>query len=83
VPVAAAKVGQIAEVVSHGKTGLLHEPGNLDALARDCERLLSNRSFRATLGRAAAAKVAREFTWARNAERIGQLAKRLILAKRK
>jgi glycosyltransferase involved in cell wall biosynthesis len=83
VPVAAAKVGQIAEVVSHGKTGLLHEPGNLDALARDCERLLSNRSFRATLGRAAAAKVAREFTWARNAERIGQLAKRLILANRK
>jgi glycosyltransferase involved in cell wall biosynthesis len=83
VPVAAAKVGQIAEVVSHGKTGLLHEPGDLDALARDCEKLLSNRKLRATLGRAAAAKVAREFTWARNAERIGELARQLIRAKRK
>jgi Glycosyltransferase len=82
VPVAAAKAGQIAEVVSHGKTGLLHDPGDLNALVRDCEKLLSNPKLSATLGRAAAAKVAREFTWARNAERIGVLAKQLIRAKR-
>jgi glycosyltransferase involved in cell wall biosynthesis len=83
VPVAAAKVGQIAEVVSHGKTGLLHAPGDLGALVGDCERLLSNPKFSATLGRAAAAKVAREFTWARNVERIGELARQLLRAKRK
>jgi len=83
VPVAAAKVGQIAEVVSHGKTGLLHAPGDLSALVGDCEKLLSNPKLRATLGRAAAAKVAREFTWARNVERIGELARQLLRAKRK
>jgi len=83
VPVAAAKVGQIAEVVSHGKTGLLHPAGDLNALVRDCEKLLSNPRLRANLGRAAAAKVAREFTWARNAERIGVLARQLIRLKRR
>lgn len=83
VPVAAAKVGQIAEVISHGRTGLLHTPGDLSALASDCERLLSNPKLRANLGRAAAAKIAREFTWRRNAERIGALARKLMRAKRK
>jgi glycosyltransferase involved in cell wall biosynthesis len=82
VAVAAAKVGQIAEVVSHGKNGLLHEPGDLDALVRNCDKLITNRKLRASLGRAAAAKIAREFTWARNAERVGALAKELIRAKR-
>jgi glycosyltransferase involved in cell wall biosynthesis len=83
VAVAAAKVGQIAEVVSHGSTGMLHEPGDLDGLVRDCDKLLSNRKLRAALGRAAATKISHEFTWTRNAERVGDLAKQLIRAKRK
>jgi len=81
IPVAAAKVGQIAEVVSHGKTGLLHPPGDLDALARNCDKLLASRKLRSTVGRAASALVAREFTWDRNAERVAALAKGLIRQK--
>ena len=82
VPVVAAKVGQIAEVVSHGKTGLLHEPGDLDAMVRNCSKLVSDPKLRGKLGRAAAAKISRQFTWARNAERVSALAKELIRAKR-
>jgi glycosyltransferase involved in cell wall biosynthesis len=83
VPVIAAKVGQIAEVVSHGKTGLLHEAGDLDALTRDCERLLSSRKLRASLGSAAASLIAREFTWDHNAKRITALARDLIRTRSK
>jgi glycosyltransferase involved in cell wall biosynthesis len=77
IPVAAAKVGQIAEVISHGRTGLLHKPGDLDALVRNCDTLIANRKLRTTIGRAAAALVARQFTWEGNAARIVELAKSL------
>jgi glycosyltransferase involved in cell wall biosynthesis len=83
IPVAAAKAGQIAEVVAHGKNGLLHAPGDLDALARDCDKLLASPKLRATLGRAAATLVAREFTWDHNAERITALGRELIRARSK
>jgi len=78
VAVAAANVGQIAEVVFHGKTGLLHAPGDLDALAGDCDRLLASPRLRAKLGREAAALVARKFTWDGNALRVVALAEELI-----
>ena len=74
VPVAASNIGQIAEVISHGKTGLLHKPGDLDGLVANCNLLLTDDRLRKRIGRDAAALVAREFTWDHNARRVVALA---------
>ena len=83
VPVVAAKLGQIAEIVRHGKTGLLYPPGRLDALTAQCEKLLTNAKLRATLGQAASKLVHRHFTWEKNAGRVAALARSLITSRQK
>ncbi|MCB9525048.1 MAG: glycosyltransferase family 4 protein [Myxococcales bacterium] len=54
VPVVAPAVGGVPDVVQDGRTGLLAPPGDDDALAAHCRRLLADRLARARLGRAAA-----------------------------
>lgn len=81
VAVVAADVGQISEVMRNGKTGLLHPPGDVDALAAACDRLLRNPRLRRTLGRAAAKLVHTHFTWDRNGSRAVDLARGLIAAR--
>lgn len=44
-PVVATRVGGIPEVVEHGKTGLLVEPGNPQALREAIERLLGDEAL--------------------------------------
>ena len=78
VPVVAAAVGQIAEVIRDGDTGLLYPPGDLDALTAACTRLLADSALRQRLGEAAAAAVHANYTWMRNATRIVELARTLI-----
>jgi len=77
VPVVAAKLGQIAETVRHGKTGWLYPPGNLNALTASCERLLGDKALRRKLGTAAASLIRDKFTWDRNAARVVALATKL------
>lgn len=72
-PVVAAALGQIAEVVRDGDNGLLYAPGDPDALAGACERLLDDPALRQRLGRAAAVAVHSRYTWAANARRIIEL----------
>lgn len=78
VPVVAARLGQIAEVVRDGETGLLYPPGDLAALANACERLLADSSLRQRLGQAAAKEIHSQYTWDHNATRIVELARLLI-----
>jgi glycosyltransferase involved in cell wall biosynthesis len=82
VAVVASRAGQIAEVVKHGKTGLLCPAGDTEALASACDRLLRNARLRRALGRAAAKAVAGRFTWEANAHRAVALAKELIAARK-
>lgn len=81
VAVVASDVGQISEVVRDGRTGLLYAPGNLNALARCCEKLLDDAALRACMGAAAAQTVRRRFTWDHNAAHIIKLAEALKLRK--
>lgn len=74
-PVVAAAVGQIAEIVRDGVTGLLYAPGDLDAFVGACERLLADPPLRERLGRAAATAVHSHYTWAGNARRVVELAR--------
>ena len=77
VPVVAAKLGQIAETVRHGRTGWLYAPGNVNALVAGCVRLLDDRPLRQQLGQAAAKLVHAKFTWDHNAARVVKLSKTL------
>jgi glycosyltransferase involved in cell wall biosynthesis len=83
IAVAAADVGQVSELIRHGKTGLLYPPGDLEALSAACSRLLGNPRLRRTLARKASKLVHTHYTWDKNASRIIQLAHSLIAAKKK
>lgn len=50
-PVVATRVGGVPDVVAHGKTGILVDPGDAPALARAMESLATDESLRTTLGR--------------------------------
>jgi len=76
VPVVAANLGQISEVVRNGKTGLVYLPGKLNALVAGCEKLLTNPKLRESIGSSASERVRRKFTWDNNAERVLKLARK-------
>lgn len=80
-PVVAAALGQIAEVVRDGETGLLYPPGDLEALAAACDRLLTDPPLAHRLGQAAAREVHARYTWDHNAARVIELARGLMAQK--
>src|SRR3989454_3198375 len=80
VPVVAAALGQIAEVVRDGETGLLYPPGEMDALIGACDRLLADPALRQRLAQAAAKEGHGLYTWDHNATRVVELARALIRA---
>jgi glycosyltransferase involved in cell wall biosynthesis len=81
VPVVAAGLGQIEEVVRDGETGLLYPPDELNALVEACEHLLSDPDLGLRIGSAAAKEIRNHYTWDHNAERASILARSLISAR--
>jgi len=65
----ASRIGQVADVVRDGFTGLLYEPGNGEELLRCLRRLRSDRRLRAELG-VNARLACEENTWSRSAARV-------------
>ena len=63
VPVVADDVGQNAEYVVHGISGLLVPAGETDTFARSVVELLRDESLRAKLGKGAQRRVFEEFNW--------------------
>ena len=53
VPVVASDIGGLPEVVEHGVTGFLHDPGAIDGFVTSVLRLLGNERLRRTMGRRA------------------------------
>jgi glycosyltransferase involved in cell wall biosynthesis len=78
VPVVAARLGQIEEVVRDGETGLLYPPGQQEALLAACDRLLTDPDLRRRLGWVAAKEIRDHYTWDRNSERVVELARHLM-----
>ncbi len=74
VPVVAANLGQLSEVVRHGDTGLVYDAGNLDALVHACETVLADPAAARRMGTAGAAAVSARHTWAHNAARVTTIA---------
>lgn len=61
-PVIASRVGGLREIVDHGKTGFLVEPGDPNQLADSIQKLLLDRSLRGRFGQAAYEK-AKKYSW--------------------
>ncbi len=70
VPVVAEAVGQNREYIRHGETGLLVEPGDVEAFAEAVARLLEDASLRERLGSAAARDLRERFAWKRLVETV-------------
>jgi len=68
-PVVASRLGGLPEVVEHGVTGFLVEPGNVDELRARLAELLGDRRLAEKLGRNARERVLETFTWDACAER--------------
>ena len=80
-PTVAAALGQIAEVVDHGKDGWLYEPGDAKSLAEGIQTILYNPALAAQMGDLARKKVLANHTWRNVAQRVTQLARSLIASR--
>ena len=62
-PVVASRLGGLREVVRHGQTGFLVEPGDVDGLRRRLEELLCDPVRARQMGDNARQLAAEQFTW--------------------
>jgi glycosyltransferase involved in cell wall biosynthesis len=77
-PLVASNGGAVPEIVVHGHTGLLFEPGDPAALAAALRTLLADRSRASGMGAAGRARLLAEFTIRRNLELTQALYDRLL-----
>jgi glycosyltransferase involved in cell wall biosynthesis len=77
-PVIAGSIGQVEEVITDGRTGMLFEPGNLDQLTAALVKLMRDAQLRQYLGEKAKAWVLKERTWDNNARQVAGIARELI-----
>jgi glycosyltransferase involved in cell wall biosynthesis len=77
-PVVAARVGQVREVIDEGRTGWLCTPGDASELARLIRMLEGDRDLCRAVGAAARERVLNEYTWRHNARRVMGIAEDLI-----
>jgi len=70
IPVISTHLSGIPELIAHGKTGLLAEPGDPDDLARQIERLMVEPGLNETLTHNALEHVVKEFGQAVNIDRL-------------
>lgn len=67
--IAAARIGQVAEILEHGKTALLYKPGDTKSLTECLLNLESDRNLRTRLGETARSAFT-DKTWDHNARVI-------------
>ena len=78
IPVVASHVGGIPELIEEGRTGLLVQPGDPDALAKAIIRALSDDRLLSSAARAGPARVSQNHTWEGMAQRLETLYRKLV-----
>jgi glycosyltransferase involved in cell wall biosynthesis len=73
-PIVASRIGQLADVLQHERTGLLCLPGSAAGCAQAVERLRGDPFLCESLGRAARAAVLEKHTWEAVVKRVLSLA---------
>jgi glycosyltransferase involved in cell wall biosynthesis len=81
-PTVAAALGQVTDLIDHGRTGWLYPPGDTAALAAGIEHLLAHPTEAADMGAAARKKAFRDHTWTAVAGRVVERARELLARKR-
>ena len=71
--IVASRIGQIAAVIEHERSGMLVAPGSVNDLTQSLLRLLADTSLRHALG-AGALAASRRYSWLENARRVIALA---------
>jgi glycosyltransferase involved in cell wall biosynthesis len=77
-PVVAARVGQVCEVIDEWRTGWLYAPGDAIELAGLIRSIASDRDACRRVGAAARECVTQQYTWRHNARRVVGIAEDLI-----
>lgn len=77
-PIAATDVGGNAEVVAHGRSGLLSPRGDADALASNVLTLLRDPALRRQMGLAGRQRLLEQFTESRMHEQFARLYARML-----
>jgi glycosyltransferase involved in cell wall biosynthesis len=82
-PVVSTRVGGVPSLVTHGRDGLLVEPGDLPALAGALGQVLRSDPLARRLGRAGRRHVERELSWEHQADRTVEVFDRALDAGRR
>lgn len=77
-PTVAADLGQISEVIEHGRTGWLYPAGDNAKLAEGIAALLENRELASEMGKTARKHVLSHYTWEEVTRRVVRIAETLI-----
>ena len=78
VPVIAARIGQAAGILEHGRTGWLYTAGDSRELAALVANLADQPELRRRVGAAGREMVLAQFTWRHNARRVIEIAESLV-----
>ncbi len=62
-PVCASDIGGLRDIVVHGETGFLFDPGDVAGLSQYLIALLDNRELRIAMGRAGRHRAVTQFSW--------------------
>jgi len=72
-PILATRVGGTTDLIADGETGMLMEPGDVEALEDGLIRALTNRGQAAAMGRRAREWAERQMNW----ERVSRMYQRV------
>ena len=81
-PVVAARLGQVSEIIEPERTGWLYHPGDAFELAGLIGRVASEHELRRAVGVAARERVMQEYTWRHNARHVVAVAEDVLAARR-
>ncbi len=81
-PAIGGRSGGSEDAIVEGKTGYLVEPSSVGDLIAAVARLLADSQLARAMGKAGRARVEREFTWARSAERLLAVHRRIVARRR-
>jgi len=77
-PVIASRLGPLAELIEHERTGLLFEPGSADDLARTIRFAKANPAMMRSLGKTARAEYEAKYTPERNHQQLMEVYSQVI-----
>jgi glycosyltransferase involved in cell wall biosynthesis len=78
VPVVASRTSDMHKIITHGKNGMLFDPGNAEDLYNCIIELSANKEYRRSIGEEASTYVSLQYTWEKQAKILIQEIKTLF-----